>query len=87
VSGPSDNSSIFEELSIAQKDGCTPLFVDCENGQAEIVSALIAAKAGIDIANKDGWTPLFVASSEGHRRSARVNIRDKDGATPLYARS
>ena len=53
-------------MNKADVDGVTPLFIACQPGHAEIVTALLAANADVNQARNDGATPLIVASQQGH---------------------
>ena len=71
----------------ANRYGVTPLTLACENGNAELVSALLAAGAKA----KGGHTPLMTAARTGRpkpielllRAGAKVNARDDKGQTAL----
>ena len=79
------------------KEGYTPLFVACQEGQAKVVRQLLSLR-GIDPLRPqhDGATPLFIACQKGHKEVALLLLADlridlnkptNDAATPLYVAS
>ena len=87
------------DLNQGDKDGVTPLFIACKNGNIEIIKALIAGgsdgnKADVNKARTtDGTTPLHVACDSGNIEIVKALIaggsdvnkaRRTDGATPLH---
>lgn len=72
-----------KELS-AGREAVSPPFLAAENGQSEVMSALIKAGAIIDCRNLDGATQLFVAAQTGHVDAVRMLVRAE--ANPLLVR-
>ena len=55
------------DVNKADKDGWTPLYWACENGDTDVVEQLLGVP-GIDV-NKADWsgrTPLHMACEDGH---------------------
>jgi ankyrin repeat protein len=75
-------------------DGCTPLWVACQNGHLDVVQALLFAdEIHINQADNDGVTPLYEACQRGHVGVVRALVdasgiqvnRAKNGfVTPLF---
>ena len=71
------------DVNVRNKYGVTPLLMASQNGHAEVVKLLLAAKADVNAAMTNGVTPLFIASEKGHTEivklllaaRADVNIR------------
>ena len=55
------------QVSKANNDGATPIYVAAEMGHHEVVELLLAKK-GIQVnqAMDDGATPLYIAAQKGH---------------------
>ena len=87
-----------ELISIANKDGSTPLHFACWNGQLAVVKYMIEE---LDVANnlimktQLGNTPLNQAASQGQLEVVKylmveghcaeiLNIKNKKGNTPLH---
>ena len=81
----------------ARNNGCTPLFIACENGHLAAARRMLESQLDngaevIDRANHKGMTPLYVACEKGHVDAARlllekdadVDRADKWGQTPLF---
>ena len=56
-------------------DGCSALFVACQEGQLDCVRLLLGANADADQAKDDGATPLFIACLMGHLEIARLLVK------------
>ena len=85
------------DVNKATREGCTPLFVTCQEGRTGVVTQLLSHPT-IDVnqaRTSDGATPLYAASDGGHEEVARrllahpaidVNqAKRSDGATALLA--
>uniref|UniRef100_A0A7S3B400 Uncharacterized protein n=1 Tax=Haptolina ericina TaxID=156174 RepID=A0A7S3B400_9EUKA len=72
-------------------DGCTPLYIACQQGNAEMASLLINSGAAvnqpraIDRNSNDGVTPLLIACLRGHTRVASILLTS--GAAVNQARA
>lgn len=69
----------------------TPLHIAVDDGRADILAALLAAKARVDARDRDKETPLHYAVREGKPDMVRLlleaganpKLKDKDGRSPL----
>jgi uncharacterized protein len=59
-------------------EGVTALIVAAQNGNPEVVQALIDAKADVNAKARNGDTPLSKASEKGHQQV--VELLKKAGA-------
>eukprot|EP00444_Apocalathium_aciculiferum_P051310 CAMPEP_0183508722 /NCGR_PEP_ID=MMETSP0371-20130417/9070_1 /TAXON_ID=268820 /ORGANISM="Peridinium aciculiferum, Strain PAER-2" /LENGTH=103 /DNA_ID=CAMNT_0025705163 /DNA_START=54 /DNA_END=365 /DNA_ORIENTATION=- len=59
-------------LNSADEAGCTALIYAASTGNAELLSALMAAKADVEATTKKGKSALSVAEQCGHTVAARV---------------
>ncbi|CAK9083515.1 unnamed protein product [Durusdinium trenchii] len=74
--------------------GCTALHAAAaaEEGNAQIVELLLAARATVNLQDKEGNAPLHAAAEEGNSQivelllatGATVNLQDKKGEAPLH---
>jgi ankyrin repeat protein len=77
---------------IEDNQGCSPLFMACENGHIKAVEALIEGGVNLNQARTtDGTTPLFMACQKGHLKvvealiAVKVNLDQTcNGVTPLF---
>ena len=60
--------------------GFSALMVSAENGHANVVAALLAAKAKVDLRCRDGSTALIFAAYRGHAEIVRLLL--EAGAEP-----
>ena len=74
-------------------NGATPLYFAAEDGEVEVVRALVEAGANLNqVVLTDGATPLCIAAQNGEvevvralvEAGADINQAITDGATPLY---
>jgi cytohesin len=52
--------------NVREESGNTPLHTAAQNGEMQIIRALLFNGADLTICNKDGKTPLDMAVEEGH---------------------
>ena len=65
--GLSDPFGINQCRRSVSKDGCTPLFLACQNDHIDIARFLTEHKFGdVTRPQKDGATPIYIASQKGH---------------------
>ncbi|XP_052703310.1 serine/threonine-protein phosphatase 6 regulatory ankyrin repeat subunit A-like isoform X3 [Crassostrea angulata] len=80
------------DINLCMKDGTSPLFVACENGDNSIVQLLLRNRAAINLCQINGTSPLYIACQNGHestvqlllRYGADINLCQIDQASPLY---
>ena len=80
------------DINDYNKDGETPLFYACKNGNETLVKYLVERGADINKENKYGYTPLFYACKNGIEtlvkylveHEADINKENKYGNTPLF---
>ncbi|KAF7533397.1 hypothetical protein G7054_g7088 [Neopestalotiopsis clavispora] len=81
------------DISIADKDGKTPLHHASSYGASEVVKQLIEHGADISVVDKEGKTPLHYASSSSGasemvkqliEHGANISVVDNKGKTPLH---
>lgn len=82
-----------EVVDNENRQGRTALQYAAVRGHGAVVSALIAAKAGLDLACRFGHSPLHLAAWFGHTEvtkilleaRATVDLKDRLGETPLHS--
>lgn len=75
-----------------QYDAATPLHQAAEDGEVDVVKALLAMGADVNEVDPEGQTPLFFAASWGNAEAckalidggAEVEKKDESGDTPLH---
>jgi hypothetical protein len=76
-----------------QADGCTGLWLACEQGHVDVVTLLCNHGANVHVTKQPGdVTPLYIAAQNGHtnvvtlllQHGALPNAAKATGATPLY---
>lgn len=81
------------DVNGADADGITPLHFASARGAAELVAALVEAKATVNVADNTGKTPLINAAAGGHadtvdvlitKGEADVSMADEDGETAMH---
>jgi ankyrin repeat protein len=83
------------DVTIANREGWTPLNSASANGHVNIVPLLLEKGADVAVADNEGWTPLKSASANGHvdvvqlllKKGADVAVADNKGWTPLKSAS
>lgn len=81
------------DLDVQDHDGRTPAIHAAQNGNIEIVNALIKAGADLNIKDKSGYSPLLLAAHYGYTEIVQalwaekgkvdIDIVDIDEVTPL----
>lgn len=66
--------NIGADIDIADKHGCTPLYLIVGTGNVNLVNYLISKGAKIDIKNKNGCTPLSNAVFHGKKEIIELLI-------------
>ena len=64
--------------------GVTPLGVACERGHADVVRALLGARASPEISTREGYRPIHIAAQFGKRECLELLVRP--GAADVNAR-
>ena len=59
-------------MNVKQHDGKTPLMNASENGRADVVRLLLAAKADVNAVDNDGETALMLALQNDHAEVAKL---------------
>jgi ankyrin repeat protein len=81
------------DINAQKPDGETALFVAANQGEDDVVKALINKRADVNIAKINGWTPLMVAAGKGLLAITQallsapridINAQKPDGATALH---
>ena len=68
-------SAVGTDPCVVGSQGMTPLFIASQNGRAEIVSVLLAARADAAQGCFGGATPLYIACSKDHSDVASLLVR------------
>jgi ankyrin repeat protein len=79
------------DVTKADDDGATPLYIACEKGDASIVEALLGRDADVNKARTDiGATPLYKACENHHTSCVQLLVRARadlalscNGKTPF----
>ncbi|CAG2184945.1 unnamed protein product [Mytilus edulis] len=83
------------DVNKCRKDGASPLFVACQEGNLEIATELLERHAVVNQQLSDGATPLFIACQNGHlpivelllQAGADVDRRTRAGSSPIIVSS
>ncbi|KAH8198616.1 hypothetical protein TruAng_007206 [Truncatella angustata] len=76
--------SLNQGLDLRDKFGRTPLYYAADQGQVEMVQALLTVPDGLFLNHVEtsyGWSPLIVASSRGHYEIVKLLL--EAGADPM----
>ncbi|KAH6645590.1 ankyrin repeat-containing domain protein [Truncatella angustata] len=72
-------------MTVANKDGSTPIYVAASNGYLDIVKFFLENNADIMIANKDGRTPAYGAAVGGHLDVVRFLLNSNADSTFFWS--
>jgi ankyrin repeat protein len=93
-----ENSAIFStalaaggDITVADKQGYTPLHVAALTGRLEIIKLILALGGSADVQSRDGATPLMLAASAGRsdsvsllvEQTSDIDVKDSAGDTAL----
>lgn len=79
------------KINNCAKNGSSPIYIACMNGNERIVQILLTNKADINLCEKNGASPLYIACQYGYdcivklllERTADINRCTKTGINPL----
>lgn len=75
------------DVNHAEPDGTTPLHWAVQNGNLDLVKALVRARANVNAKNRYGITPLWIAATNGQPEVVEVLLRAGADAQATRAES